>query len=71
MDRERLQTLLGGLINGRLSVDEAIDQMRMLPFEALDEYTHIDHQRSLQSGFPEVIFGEGKTHNHEVIRYRC
>jgi len=25
------------------------------------EYAHIDHNRSLRKGFPEVIFGEGKT----------
>ena len=24
-------------------------------------YAHIDHHRSLRKGFPEVIFGEGKT----------
>ena len=25
------------------------------------QYAHIDHHRSLRKGFPEVIFGEGKT----------
>jgi pyridinium-3,5-biscarboxylic acid mononucleotide synthase len=25
------------------------------------DYAHIDHHRSLRKGFPEVIFGEGKT----------
>jgi NCAIR mutase (PurE)-related protein len=61
MDRERLQNLLMDLQKGRLSVEEVMNQMKMLPFEAIDEYTRIDHQRSLQTGFPEVIFAEGKT----------
>jgi NCAIR mutase (PurE)-related protein len=25
------------------------------------DYAHIDHHRSLRKGFPEVIFGEGKS----------
>ena len=41
-------------------MDKAVDEIRKLPFEDID-YAHIDHHRSLRKGFPEVIFGQGKT----------
>ena len=41
-------------------VGDAIAQLRSLPFEDLG-YARIDHHRSLRKGFPEVIWGEGKT----------
>ena len=34
--------------------------MKGLPFEDLD-FAKVDHHRELRQGFPEVIFGEGKT----------
>lgn len=45
---------------GRLNVEEATNQFKHLPYENL-EFARIDHQRELRLGFPEVIFGEGKT----------
>ena len=41
-------------------MDEAMAQLKSLPFEDLG-YARIDHHRSLRKGFPEVIWGEGKT----------
>jgi hypothetical protein len=41
-------------------VDEALRLLTNLHIEDID-YAHIDHHRSLRKGFPEVIFGEGKT----------
>ncbi|HEX2172967.1 MAG TPA: 1-(5-phosphoribosyl)-5-amino-4-imidazole-carboxylate carboxylase, partial [Dehalococcoidia bacterium] len=46
--------------DGRLSVDRALDRLRILPFEDLG-YAKLDHHRSLRQGFPEVVFGQGKT----------
>ncbi|MCK7502635.1 MAG: hypothetical protein MZV70_00075 [Desulfobacterales bacterium] len=39
------------------------DAPRQLQHLACEDigYAHIDHHRSLRKGFPEVIFGEGKT----------
>ena len=39
---------------------EAMAQLKSLPFEDLG-FARIDHHRSLRKGFPEVIWGEGKT----------
>ena len=60
MDKKRLHDLLNHVAKGDLSVQKAIEKLGRLPFENID-YAHIDHHRSLRKGFPEVIFGEGKT----------
>jgi NCAIR mutase (PurE)-related protein len=46
--------------SGSLSVDAAVDRLRDLPYEDLG-YAKIDHHRPLRQGFPEVIFGRGKS----------
>ena len=60
MDQERLNHLLRAVAEGNTSVQEASDVIKKLPFEDID-FAHIDHHRSLRKGFPEVIFGQGKT----------
>ena len=45
---------------GKVSPDEAVAQLRHLPFEDLG-FAKLDHHRSLRAGMPEVIFGQGKT----------
>jgi len=46
--------------SGALTGDEALTRLRGLPFEDLG-FANIDHHRSLRQGFPEVVFGAGKT----------
>src|SRR5215472_1450254 len=60
MDRERLADLLHRVRRGTCSIDEAVDRLRTLPYEDLG-FARLDHHRSLRNGFPEVVFGEGKT----------
>lgn len=60
MNNETLNQLLQGVASGQTSVEDAADKLMHFPFEDID-YAHIDHHRSLRKGFPEVIFGEGKT----------
>jgi hypothetical protein len=60
MHQDRLRTLLERLGAGQLSVEQAMEQLRHLPFEELDCAT-IDHHRQLRQGFPEVVFGAGKS----------
>jgi NCAIR mutase (PurE)-related protein len=59
MDSERLVELLEQLRRGEVKVDEAVAQLRHLPFEDLG-FAKIDHHRALRQGFPEVIMGQGK-----------
>ena len=60
MNQETLTRLLSMVASGDLSVDDAQHRFRHLSFEDIG-FAHIDHHRSLRKGFPEVIFGEGKT----------
>src|SRR5262249_55238719 len=55
-----LAELLEAVRRGECKVDEALDRLRALPYEDLG-FARLDHHRSLRNGFPEVVFGEGKT----------
>jgi hypothetical protein len=60
MDAKAIRKVLESVMGGRLTVDKALEQLKRLPFEDLS-YACVDHHRSLRKGFPEVIFGEGKS----------
>src|SRR4030066_2308758 len=62
MNFRKLEDLLKKVKLGKTSIDEAMAQLKSLPFEDLG-YARIDHHRSLRKGFPEVIWGEGKSSN--------
>ena len=65
MRRDRVRELLGQVADGSLSPDAAIDQLAVDPVESLG-FASIDHHRALRQGFPEVIFGSGKTDEQVV-----
>ena len=60
MDNDLLHALLKSVAEGRLAVKEAAAKLSHIGYEDI-EYAHVDHHRSLRKGFPEVIFGEGKS----------
>jgi len=60
MDPERIKQLLTEVSAGRRSIDEALKDLKELPFREL-EYARADTHRHLRTGFPEVVFGLGKT----------
>ncbi|MBI5598903.1 MAG: nickel pincer cofactor biosynthesis protein LarB [Deltaproteobacteria bacterium] len=60
MNVKVIRKLLHDLASGGVTVDAALERLKTLPFEEL-EFATIDTHRSLRQGFPEVIFGEGKT----------
>ena len=43
-----------------VSVEDALAQLINLPYEDLG-FAKIDHHRALRSGFPEVVYGQGKS----------
>ena len=65
MNPRKLEDLLKRVKLGKTSVNRAISQLKSLPFEDLG-YARVDHHRSLRRGFPEVIWGEGKSSNQIV-----
>ncbi|MBI5478592.1 MAG: nickel pincer cofactor biosynthesis protein LarB [Deltaproteobacteria bacterium] len=60
MDPTRIRDLLERVRANRLGVDEALQELRHLPYRDLG-FANVDHHRHLRTGFPEVIFGEGKS----------
>jgi len=60
MDKTLLLKLLKSVAEGRVSADDGAEKLQHMAFEDIT-YAHIDHHRSLRKGFPEVIYGEGKT----------
>ncbi len=60
MDPARLRDLLDGVRRGDKSVEDAITELKDLPYADLG-YASVDHHRSLRQGAPEVVFGHGKT----------
>jgi len=46
--------------SGELSPGQAVEELSVLPYEEL-VCAKLDHHRTLRLGFPEVIFGPGKT----------
>lgn len=60
MDMDNLRNILEDFHASRLSIDETLDTLKMLPYEDLD-FAKIDHHRMMRQGFPEVVFCQGKT----------
>jgi NCAIR mutase (PurE)-related protein len=79
MTEDQIRKILEQHKAGTLSSDDALHRLRALPFEDLG-FANIDHHRTLRQGFPEVVFGPGKTvdqvgkivesmyrHNHNIL----
>jgi pyridinium-3,5-biscarboxylic acid mononucleotide synthase len=60
MRREHVRDLLQRVADGALEVGQALDSLAYEPAESL-AFATIDHHRALRQGFPEVIYGAGKT----------
>ena len=60
MTQDQIRELLDGLAAGRATTEEVLGKLHKLPFEDLG-FAKIDHHRRIRNGYPEVIYGEGKT----------
>jgi len=60
MRPERIEKILAALARGEIEVPEALEALRILPFEDL-EYAKLDHHRELRKGVPEAIYTPGKS----------
>ena len=59
-ERDRTRRILEDLSEGRISVDDAMLELRLEPFEDLG-FAKVDLHRGIRQGVPEVIYGAGKT----------
>ena len=60
MRRERVRDLLGKVADGSMPIESALASLSQEPSESLG-FATIDHHRALRQGFPEVVYGAGKT----------
>lgn len=58
--KSQLQDVLNKVHQGKLSPKEALRILKDYPYQDLG-FAKIDHHRELRKGFPEIIFGLGKT----------
>lgn len=69
MDREELSRLLRRVRSGKVGIGEAVEQLRRMPAERLG-FATLDLHRALRRGFPEVVYGPGKSPEQiaEIVR---
>lgn len=60
MNSKQIEEILNAHSEGKLSTDEAAKNIKNLSFENIG-FARVDHARAERQGFPEVIFGQGKT----------
>ncbi len=64
--RERVRALLAEVAAGKRTVEDALAHLDAAPVEDL-LFAQIDHHRALRQGYPEVVFGEGKTPEQTML----
>lgn len=60
MDVQQLARLLEAVKSGDLPVGEALERLRSLPYDDVG-YAKLDLHRGIRTGFPEVVFCQGKS----------
>jgi len=65
MDRDRVREILARVRDGELGPDEALRELGGAHVEEVARengvFARVDHHRALRCGFPEVVYGPGKT----------
>lgn len=65
MDLQALEKLLAAFRAGELDTTETAKRIKNLSYEDIG-HARVDHSRSSRQGFPEVVFGAGKTREQVV-----
>ncbi len=60
MNESYIKDILEKVESGAMEAKEAFDLLKELPYKDLG-FANVDHHRTVRTGFPEVIFCEGKT----------
>ena len=61
MQEDAIRAMLEGVSQGTIQVEEAYQNLRALPYETVSDFAHLDQHRAIRCGFPEVVFGQGKS----------
>jgi NCAIR mutase (PurE)-related protein len=65
MDRKSIERLLKKVKSGEISIGEALEELRSLPYEDMG-FAKPDTHRALRRDFPEVVYCPGKT-NKQIV----
>ena len=60
MENDNIKKLLTGVAEGKVSVEEALLELKKAPFEEIG-IASLDHHRAIRQGAAEVVYGAGKT----------
>ncbi len=60
MDHNKLEKLLKEVQEGRLEVNEAMEELRSFGYKDLG-YAKLDYHRELRRRYPEIVYAEGKS----------
>jgi len=60
MKEDKIRRLLEAVRRGEVSTEDAYRQLGELPYKELG-FANVDHHRAVRTGFPEVVFGQGKS----------
>lgn len=58
--KNKLKEILNKVFKRELSPEEALQILKDYPYQDLT-FAKVDHHRELRRGFPEIIYGQGKT----------
>ena len=71
MNEQALRTLMNKVATGGCGVDDAVAELRTLPFEEVDGFARLDHHRALRCGVPEAVYCAGKTPDQVASILQC
>jgi len=60
MREEYIKQILKSVKDGTTSEEAAYEQLKELPYQEMG-FANLDHHRQIRTGFPEVVYCEGKT----------
>ncbi|MGE5308885.1 MAG: nickel pincer cofactor biosynthesis protein LarB [Deltaproteobacteria bacterium] len=83
MEKQKIISVLRQVKAKKITPEAAFQRLRNLPYEDMG-FAKVDHHRAIRTGFPEVVFCQGKTpeqvlaiceslakHNRSVLLTRC
>ncbi len=65
MKESEIAEILKAHTDGAISMEDATKKLKNLSYENIG-YARVDHARAARQGFPEVIFGQGKTREQTI-----
>ncbi len=60
MQENEIKELFEQVKRGEKSVEDAVNELKNFPYHEMG-FANVDHHRALRTGFPEIIFGQGKS----------